>query len=183
MLEWGRGAIKAKKMVDEESASEVLYEPSPRFGPFAAPLDGKLYVWGGATKDDSWKSEKFRSTIEIFDPDLNSWKAASTGGLMLPPLHSGSSGALKGHLYAYDGINDKCHSIKKYLYSLEVSSLSWRARLISDEDSNYNDWMGCKIVCYNDTIYLCGGRSKEDEDFQHKMFFRAFSVSSRKLCC
>ena len=53
-------------------------EPSPRWGHCSAAVDGKMYMWGGRTKEFD-KEKTLYSTLHIFDPFMESWETKTTG--------------------------------------------------------------------------------------------------------
>ena len=58
-----------------------LYEPSPRYGHGADAVEGRCYLWGGRVQDFSESGRrKPASTVEIFDPYLETWKEHPTTG-------------------------------------------------------------------------------------------------------
>lgn len=75
-------------------------EPSPRWGHISAPVDGKLYVWGGHTKKFSSQAKrKLASTLHVFNPIMESWKDQSTTGVPSPGLFGGACASAGDCLY------------------------------------------------------------------------------------
>ena len=72
-----------------------LYEPSPRFFHGAAAVRGRCYLRGGCVQDLSASGRrKLPSTIEIFDPHLETWEEHPTTGVPPPGLYSGACTSL-----------------------------------------------------------------------------------------
>lgn len=77
-----------------EVKDEQLHEPCSRCFHYAATLEGKLCVWGGLP-DHHFEEEKAiyhhdtKSTIEVYDPHLEEWRALPTPLLVTVevPLH------------------------------------------------------------------------------------------------
>ena len=84
-----------------------LYEPSPRFDHGAAAVGGRCYPWGGYVQVLSESGRrKLASTVEIFDPYLETWEKHPTTGVPPPGLYFGACTSLLDSLYwfgEYDG--------------------------------------------------------------------------------
>jgi len=71
------------------------YEPSPRCFQYAAPVGGRCFLWGGRVPDFSASGRrKLASTVEIFDPQLETWKQQSTSGVVRRGLYDGGCASL-----------------------------------------------------------------------------------------
>ena len=97
------------------------HEPSPRSCTFTAPVDGKLYLYGGKTDDFGERKKRPESSkdLEIFDPKLETWRHFTTKGHPPPLLYHGacaSSG--RHHLYMYGGHDES--SPHNSLYQLDT---------------------------------------------------------------
>lgn len=85
------------------------YEPTARFAPFAGAINGKFYVWGGATKNRSvWESKEYKSSVEVFDPVTRMWTKFKIGddsptsdSYYKPPIYGGTSASANDCLYIH----------------------------------------------------------------------------------
>ncbi len=156
------------------SKKKVYYEPSPRFAPFAAVVEGKFYVWGGATKDSSWRKKEYAATVEIFDPGPDTWSASttSTNGEVPPyAIYDGASASMDNHLYIVGGITAVTKN--SILYKLDVHTWTWTL-----EAPGFNLVSHTSILCHNGTIVLSGYELSADEDLEKEYVLRVVSVDS-----
>ena len=110
----------------------MAYEPSPRSYPFAAPVEGELYLYGGRTDDFNERKKRPESNtdLEIFYPKLETWRHVKTKGYPPPLLYFGAYASSGHHLYiccGYDG-----SSRHNSLYQLETRTLTWTELSSSD---------------------------------------------------
>ena len=102
-----------------------VYEPSPRFAHGAAQVRGRCYLRGGCVQDLSASGRrKLPSTIEIFDPHLETWKEHPTTGVPPPGLYFGACTSLLGSLYWFGGWDGS--SFYNSLHRLDTTTLKWR---------------------------------------------------------
>ena len=102
-----------------------LYEPSPIFGHGAAAVGGRCYLWGGYVPDFSASGRrKLVSTIEIFDPYLETWEECHTTGVPPPGLYGGACTSLLDSLYWFGGHD--ASSRYNSLHGLDPTTLEWR---------------------------------------------------------
>ena len=102
------------------------YEPTPRFSHGAASVRGRCYLWGGVVPDFSESGRrKLVSTIEIFDPYLETWENHSTTGIPPPGLYHGACTSLLDSLYWFGGY-DHGRSYYNSLHRLDTTTLEWR---------------------------------------------------------
>ena len=135
----------------------AYYEPSPRSFPFAAPVEGELYLYGGRTGDfdERKKRPESRTDLEIFDPKLETWRSVKTKGHPPPLLYNGACCASSDHhLYICCGYDGSSHY--NSLYQLETRTLTW-TELLSSDRSGPRKKTGCRMVCYKQKLVLFGG--------------------------
>ena len=134
----------------------AYYKPSPRSFPFAAPVEGELYLYGGETNDFyKWKKRSESSTdLEIFDPKLETWRSVKTKGHPPPLLYHGACASSDHHLYICCG-SDKS-SRHNSLYQLDTRTLTWTG-LSSSDRAGPRKKIGCRMVCYKQKLVLFGG--------------------------
>ena len=107
-------------------ASSNIYKPSVRFSHGATSIGGRCYLRGGHVQDLSESGrKKLVSTIEIFDPCLETWEVHHTTGVPPPGLYLGACTLLSDSLYwfgGWDGMSDYYSS----LHRLDSMTLEWR---------------------------------------------------------
>ena len=133
------------------------YEPSPRWGHYAAPVGGRCLLWGGRVPHFSASGrKKLASTVDIFDPYLEVWEQQATSGVSPPGLLDGVCASLLGQLYSFGGHNGA--SFRNSLHTLDPTSLEWsELRVLNQADGPMRKY-GCGMVSYNgDRLALFGG--------------------------
>ena len=107
-------------------ASKKLYEPSARMFQTSFSVEGRVYVWGGASQDALSGSKdditKLASSIEQFDPYLEVWTQLNTAGTPHPRLMYAACASYGEHVYMYGGTNNKFEGV---LSCLNVKTLTW----------------------------------------------------------
>ena len=105
-------------------ASKELYEPAARVVHVSILAEGKVYLWGGETRDGSEDdSIKLANCIEQFDPYLEVWSQLNTAAGTLHPGLEGAGCASSGeHIYMYGGRKSRYEGV---LSCLDVKSLTW----------------------------------------------------------
>ena len=131
----------------------AYYEPSPRSFPFAAPVEGELYLYGGDF-DKRKKRPESSTDLEIFDPKLETWRSVKTKGHPPPLLYSGACASSDHHLYICCGSDGS--SRHNSLYQLDTRTLTW-TELSSSDRSGPRKRFACRIVCYKQKLVLFGG--------------------------
>ena len=131
----------------------AYYEPSPRSLPFAAPVEGELYLYGGRTDDFNERPES-STDLEIFDPKLETWRSVKTKGHPPPLLYDGACASSDHHLYICCGFDNSSHH--NSLYQLDTRTLTW-TELSSSDRSGPRKKIGCSMVCYKQKLVLFGG--------------------------
>ena len=133
-----------------------LYEPSPRFGHGAAAVGGRCYLWGGHVQDFSESGRrKLASTVEIFDPYLETWEEHPTTRVPPPGLHNGACTSLLDSLYWFGGWNGSfyCNS----LHRLNTTTLKWRELQPLNQVYGPMRKHGCGMVSFRDKLAVFGG--------------------------
>ena len=103
------------------------YEPTPRFSHSATVIGGRCYLLGGFVQDFDFSESDRRmvaSTVEIFDPKLQTWERHSTTGVPPPGLCDGACTSLLDSLYWFGGDDGKY--LHNSLYCLDTTTLEWR---------------------------------------------------------
>ena len=102
-----------------------LYEPSPRFGHGTAAVGGRCYLWGGRVQDFTASGrKKLASTVDIFDPYLETWEEHPTTGVPPPGMYCGACTSLLDSLYWFGGYDGRSHY--NSLHRLDTTTLEWR---------------------------------------------------------
>ena len=100
-------------------------EPTPRFSHCAAAVGGRCYLWGGVVQDFfeiDWK--ELVSTVEIFDPYLETWEKHPTTGDPPPGLYDAACTSLLDSVYWFGGWDG--WSFYNSLHRLDTTTLEWR---------------------------------------------------------
>ena len=134
-----------------------LYEPSPRFGHGAAPVGGRCYLWGGRVQDFSESGRrKLASTVEIFDPYLETWEEYPTTGVPPPGLCGGACTSLFDSLYWFGGGDGE--SDHNSLHRLDSTTLEWRELQPLNQAHGRMRNAGCGMVPFlHDKLAVFGG--------------------------
>ena len=82
--------------------AEVTPMRTARSSPGAAVLDGKIYVSGGDTNAAD-TSDAFANTVEVYDPQTNTWGTAAP---MVMARNSHCMAELGGQIYAVGGLDN-----------------------------------------------------------------------------
>ena len=133
-----------------------VYEPPPRYSHSAAAVRGRCYLRGGFLQDSSESGrKKLASTIEIFDPYLETWEKHHTTGVPPPGLYDGACTSLRDSLYWFGGWDGRfyCNSIHR----LDTITLEWKElqALNQAEGPMRKNW--CGMVSFQDQLATFGG--------------------------
>ena len=102
------------------------YQPSPRFHHYAVQVGSKSYLWGGRTQDfHHGGKDKLRSTVNVFDPYLETWQEQRTTGVPPRGLVDGASGAHSTSLFSFAGVDGKSWQ-NSQIYVLDTDMLVWK---------------------------------------------------------
>ena len=100
------------------------YQPSPRSGHYAGQVGNKSYMWGGCTQDFlHGGQDKLKSTVNVFDPYLETWQEQHTTGVPPRGLVNGAAVAHSTSLYSFAGHDGK--SRHNSLHVLDTDMLVW----------------------------------------------------------
>ena len=134
-----------------------LYEPSRRFLHGAAAVGGRCYLWGGRVQDFSASGRrKLASTVEIFDPYLETWEEHPTTGVPPPGLYSGACTSLLDSLYWFGGYDGS--SYYNSLHRLDTTTLEWRELQPLNQVDGPMRKAGCGMVAFlQDKLAVFGG--------------------------
>ena len=137
-----------------------LYEPSARILQTSFSVEGRVYVWGGASQDAVPGSKdditKLASSIEQFDPYLEVWTQLNTAGTPHPGLMSPACASYGEHMYMYGGANNKFEGV---FSCLNVKTLTWsQLSLAGGTAGGPMRKVGCGIVHFHhDKLAVIGG--------------------------
>ena len=136
-----------------------LYEPSARLLQTSFSVEGRVYVWGGASQDAVSGSKdditKLASSIEQFDPYLEVWTRLNTAGTPHPGLILPGCASYGEHVYMYGGVKDKYGDV---LSCLNVKTLTWSQLSPARTAGGPMRKVGCGIVHFHhDKLAVIGG--------------------------
>ena len=98
--------------------STKVYEPSAKFSHGTTSIGGRCYLRGGHVHDLLVSGRReLASTIEIFDPYLETWENHFTTGVPPPGLYSGACTSLLGLLFWFGG-----HDGSSYYYTVPCTN-------------------------------------------------------------
>ena len=101
------------------------YQPSPRFYHYAGQVGNKSYMWGGLTQDFlRGGQDKLRSTVNVFDPYLETWQEQRTTGVPPHGLVDGAAVAHSTSLYSFAGHDGIARH--NSLHVLDTDTLMWK---------------------------------------------------------
>ena len=132
-----------------------VYEPSPVWGHFSAPVQNQLYTWGGNSKDvedEKISLEDFKSSVNTYDPYLETWTRLNTTGTPPSGVSAGACAAVGHHLYTYGGV-DTPDSYNDSFHQLDTRTLVW-SKLPNGPMRKAVSHM----IALRDKLFLFGGR-------------------------
>ena len=134
-----------------------LYQPSPRFGHGTAAVGGRCYLWGGRVQDFSESGRrKLASTIDNFDPHLETWEKHPTTGVPPPGLYYGACTSLLDSLYWFGGWDGT--SYYNSFHRLDSVTLEWRELQPLNQGDGPMRKSGCGMVSFlPDQLAVFGG--------------------------
>ena len=134
-----------------------LYEPSLRFAHGAAAVGGRCYLRGGCVQDFSASGrKKLTSTVDIFDPYLETWEKHRTTGVLPPGLVAGACTSLLDSLYWFGGWDGG--SRYNSLHRLDTTTLEWKELQPLNKADGPMRKVGCGMVSFlQDKLAVFGG--------------------------
>ena len=134
-----------------------VYEPSPRLAHGAADVGGRCYLRGGYVQDFSASGRrKLASTVEIFDPHLETWEEHPTTGVPPPGLYTGACTSLLDSFYWFGGYDGS--SYYNSLHRLDTTTLEWREIQPLNQADGPMRKFGCGMVSFlQDQLAMLGG--------------------------
>ena len=132
------------------------YEPSPRLWHCASQVGGKSHVWTGRTQDilEDKEDDVLSSTVNVFDPYLETWQEQRTSGVPPRGLENGACTACANSFYLFAG--DDGSEYMNSLHVLDTDLLVWRD--VSNSDSSPMPKGGCGMVFFgNHYLATIGG--------------------------
>ena len=113
----------------------------------AVQVGEKSYIWGGRTQDFlHGGKDRLKSTVNVFDPYLETWQEKHTSGSPPHGLYGGAYTANTHSLYSF-AVHDRksrCNS----LHVLDTSTLVWKDITTSNATSSPMSKSGCGMVFF-----------------------------------
>ena len=130
-----------------------ISEPSPRWAPYSAAVDGRLCVFGGRTKDFSKDKSELSSRVHSFNQCRETWDTRACTGPAPPGLYRGTCTTRGHHLYTYGGYGGSDGlRLQDSLHQLDTRSVEW-----SQLPSGPSRKVECGLASYEDQLILFGG--------------------------
>ena len=149
------------KLFQRWDPQQELYEPSPRFGHYAAAVDGQLYFYSGRTVRYTAEKEKLQSLVEVLDPLTETWTQKTTEGDIPPGMYHGACTSTGQDLFTFGGFDGELWYGDVYRLKPTQNSLRW-TRLTSVAKK-----AGCGMVCFNSKhLLLFAGYGPPPTDIQ-----------------
>ena len=123
------------------------YQPSPKYGHYAGQVGRKSYTWGGCTQDfRHGGQDKLKSTVNVFDPYLETWQEQRTTGVPPRGLYHGAAVAHSTSLYSFAGDDGK--SFQSSLHELDTNTMVWKNVHVSDPTNSPMPKNVCGMVFF-----------------------------------
>ena len=129
-------------------------EPSPRWYPFSAAVEGKVYLYGGRTGDFLKETTTLKTTVHTFDGYLEQWEKIGTWGYSPPGLYRGACASTGHHLYVYGGFDGNQDTGS--LHRLDTWTLMW-TQLHQSANADPMHKRNCGMVSHGKELILFGG--------------------------
>jgi hypothetical protein len=142
-------------------ANKKLYEPAARFEHVSFLVGGKVYLWGGATKDvTSGRQDEIvelACRIEQFDPYLEIWSRLNTAGTPHPGLQFAACASHGEHVYMYGGGTTKAEGVLSCL-NFSVKTPTWSQLCPAETVGGPMRKVSCSMVHFcDDKLAVIGG--------------------------
>lgn len=134
-------------------------EPTPRWAPYSGQVEGRVYVYGGRTKDFIKKKSKVASKVHVFDACLEFWTEKKLDGSPPQGLYDGTCACVGQHLYLYGGSNGSRY--QGSLYQLDTEELAWT--WLADDSMNRSE---SRMVGCGGQLVLFGGYGLPSDPLQ-----------------
>ncbi len=139
------------------------YQPSPRFGHYAAPIGGKVVMWGGLTDDFVKTRSKPIESVEVLDTLVEEWQHNSTSGEAPPPMYQGACAAVGNTIYTCCGFDGTSPHNSVHV----LDSDQWRTVRPTNPDQGPMPKCACAMIAFsNDKLALVGGYGKPTHPIQ-----------------
>ena len=122
---------------------------TPRWEHFSTSIGGKLYIWGGFTKD--FKKGEVTYTVHQFNQKSETWTINSCNGHSPPCSYSGASTSAGHHIYMYGGYDGS--RLLNSLHQLDTQSWTWSELTKSGPMRKE----GCRMIAFDKKLLLFGG--------------------------
>ena len=131
-------------------------EQLPRVDHFAAGVEERLYVWGGATENYHKIKSELESSVEIFNTHLETWENIDTKRSPPPGLYGGACASSGQYIYTYGGYDGASISLQGTLNQLDTKNCTWK-QLSSYANGGPMKKSGCGMVFYQNKLVPFGG--------------------------
>ena len=123
------------------------YQPSPRVWHYAGQIGRKVYTWGGRTQDFlRGGQDKLKSTVNVFDPFLETWQEQHTTGGPPRGLCYGAAVAHSTSLYSFAGHDGIARH--NSLHVLDTDMLLWTDAQVLSTTHSPMPKSGCGMVFF-----------------------------------
>ena len=113
------------RLFQRKDSQQELYEPSPRYGHYAAAVDGQFYLYSGRTVRYTAEKEMLQSLVEVLDPLTERWTQKTTEGDIPPGMYDGTCTSTGQDLFTFGGRNEKLWYGDLYRLKPTQISLRW----------------------------------------------------------
>lgn len=137
----------------------AISQPSPRDRHVSAPVEGKVYTWGGGIGYLDM-DKGLASTVHCFNPLSESWETAECSGVSPPGLYGGACASAGHLLYVYGG-EDGRGNYSSSLHQLDLRTETWS--VLSSDGPMEKGY--CGILAYSNHLVLFGGRGVKAKNY------------------
>ncbi len=137
------------------------YQPSPRFGHYTVPINGKVFMWSGCAAENVI----FQPVVEVFHGTVEEWQPKTTTGVPPPPMSSGGCAAIGTSIYISCGYDEG--SRYSSLHCLDSVSYVWMGVQPTNPGDGPMEKMACGMISIDDDkLVLIGGSGKPTHPLQ-----------------